>query len=90
MTYSTCEQTNLGASDLSTINQFSGIFKNRWEQPRESSLTHSNIQNNHKVQSTISAQPAYEKEEIEATVDSGLPKLDFAVEENYLDGIKLV
>lgn len=89
MTYSTCEQTNLGASDLSTINQFSGIFKNRWEQPRESSLTHSNIQNN-QVQSTISAQPAYEKEEIEATVDSGLPKLDFAVEENYLDGIKLV
>lgn len=33
-------------------------------------------QKNHKIQSGIPAQPAYQKEETEATVESRLPKLD--------------
>lgn len=42
------------------------------------------------VQSTVSAQPAYQKEEIEARMKSVLSKLDATQWKNYLNGIKLV
>lgn len=76
VTNSRCERTNYGASDLSADRSISqsnsvGIFTNRRQ---ESSLTHAN--KHHLTTSVTCRAPSqsYQKEEVETTADSGLPK----------------